>query len=157
MMAAALLLTTIAASAPVIDVMQGFRVDGARAPRSVHEVVFEIGIAARDRCDSLDGRIGQRRPSEVGVNHDTGRVDDGAQRSAARVHQRAQRQSFDGVPGLRDVFAGRHPGTDVLGAHPERVDGRVGAVPRLELTHAVTLPQGVDTGNTPEIGHAPKS
>ena len=56
---------------------QRFGVHGPRSARTLLEVVFEIAVAARERGDPLDGRVAERRASQVGVDDDAGRVDDG--------------------------------------------------------------------------------
>ena len=54
--------------------------DIARPARPAFEVVFERRVSARDLDDPLDRRRRQRRPSQVGVDDDAGRVDDRLQR-----------------------------------------------------------------------------
>ena len=98
---------------------QRLGVHRARAARARREVVFEIGVAARDRGDALDRRVRQRRAAEVGVNHDAGGVDDRPQRSARLDRQRAARRALRSrPPRLRDVFAGRDPRAERVGARP---------------------------------------
>src|SRR5262249_48742466 len=43
------------------------------------DLVLHVGVAARDRDQALDRRGRERRPPQVGVQHDPGRVDHRAQ------------------------------------------------------------------------------
>ncbi len=51
----------------------------ALAAAAAFEVVLEIDRRARRRRHRLDGRLGQKRAAEIGVEHDAGRIDHGTQ------------------------------------------------------------------------------
>ena len=127
---------------------QRFGVNGPRAARALVEVVFEIAVAARERGDPLDGRLGERRAPQVGVDDDAGRVDDGPERSARPAGQGGARQDLQSMlRRVRDILAGRHARAHRVGAGPQRLDGRLRAKRRLQRADAVTLPEDVDAGN----------
>ena len=91
---------------------QGF--DAGRAPpaQAGFKREFEIGIARRIR-HGQDGLRGERRPAEIGVQHDPGGVDDanesrrGQSRGGARDERRAVRRDIRAV---NELGAGRLDG-----------------------------------------------
>ena len=77
--AAALLLTAVADSAPVSAAEPV--ADRLRPRRALagFEIEFEVEVAAGGVGRGLGRRLGERRPAEVGVQDDAGGVDDGPQ------------------------------------------------------------------------------
>ena len=117
--AAALLFTTIASSAPVSSRSSARRWSW-REPRSpLREVVLEVRVAARDLVDRGARRGGERRAAEVRVQHDAGRVDHAAQRRAARAAGEL------GDLGRRDRRAVRRAGEDRLATRGDRAARRL--------------------------------
>ena len=76
--AAALLLTTVASSAPVSSTMQVAHDGVALAALAAVEVELERQGVAHGGDGGLDCLLGEQRPAEVGVQHGAGEVEDGA-------------------------------------------------------------------------------
>ena len=103
--AAALLLTTIAASAEVRPAQPRFDVPMPIPAPSGGHVEFEVARAAGHRGHRRDGGLRQRRASEVGVQHRPGEIEQGDER---RRGQRAdpdgdagfERRTLDAAPGF---------------------------------------------------------
>ena len=83
-MAAALLLTTSAASAPAQASERAADQRVARPALASFEVVLQIGVASTDPGHGRQRRGAERRAPEVGVNDHAGRVDCATQRGLSR-------------------------------------------------------------------------
>ena len=137
---------------------QRFRVPIASAAHAAFQVVLERRIAARDRGDPVDGGRRQRRASQVGVDDDAGRVDDGhqrwtkkraARRAAAASSRRAATAPASTFPGVPPAMARRNS------AAATRRASTVASAPNrgLERPHAGALAQLFNRRNHVEVRH----
>src|SRR5437660_1823701 len=58
-----------------------------RAALAAVEIVLEIGVALGDFAHGGDGALGERRPTQVGIDDHAGRVDDAPQRGTLPLDQ----------------------------------------------------------------------
>ena len=110
--AAAQLLTAVAASAPVMARMPARTLACRFAALAGREVEFEVEIAACRVVGRVGGLFVERRAAEVGVQDDAGGVDDRSQgRGRAGVEFRHDPLG-GGIQGEIGRFTGREAGTE---------------------------------------------
>ena len=126
-------------------------------PVTGDKVVIQIAISGRDCGDACDGRGRQRRPTEIGVNDDAGRVDDRPERWRQRAVEDRFRSGLDGPGG---VFALAHVGRSEGESGPKRFgciaqgrDNRLMPISVFEFTHGITLPELIDRRNHSKLAH----
>ena len=98
-----------------------------RPARALVQRVLEVRIAAADLLDTLEGRWRERRPSEVGVDDDAGRIERAPElRGPARLHLGADAcAQVAGIGAGTDLLTGaleHRPGS----RHRERVPDLAG-------------------------------
>ncbi len=89
----------------------------ARAALSLREVVLEVGVGRGDRLDALQRLGRERRPTEVRVHDDAGRVQNAAQSRCAAA--------LEDVEGVRDDVVRLLARRDPLASRVDRVAGGV--------------------------------
>ena len=147
----------------VVDNERGFRarqpaqdrrdVILARAPRALRQVELEVRVAPRGIGDPLDGLLGQRRATEVGMDNHSRRVEHAPQARPSRVGQL--------LPQAHCEISRIRPSPDLL---PRPVDHRPGGVHRervaglaRELVHRGQIAQlhcANATARRPCVAHA---
>ena len=145
------MLTTSAASAPVMLHSSGLEVLVARAACALVEVELEGGIARGDALHRFDRGAGERGASEVGVDDHASRVDDAHERGIERAA--ARDQQVDGLLGERAAGA-----ADLIALRLQHVACQVGdgvaAVRGGERGDTAVGEQGVDRGQRAVgVGH----
>ncbi len=101
--AAALLLTTIASSAPVSSREQVAHDVVALAASTRFEIEFERGWRTHRRDGSGDTRLRDDRAAEIGVQHGAGEVEDAAQLRRILRFERHRRAGRDGSRGVSAI------------------------------------------------------